>query len=705
LNAEHDININNAINVDGDGTLKLLYGHDYTVLTPASFSGAVIDPVTGYPVAKVDDREVKTYGSINFNGAGGNLYIGGETDAFKYTLIRDLAGLQAISGVAGNYALAKNIDLSKEKEGAFEASVIASLAADSVFTGLGHVIDNLKIDSETSNTGLFAQTTAGSLIRDIGLTNIDITSTQQYTGALVGTNLADISYVYATGTISGTARVGGLVGLSGFSAAMSAAPPHTISNSFTDVSIIGSGTGQAGGLVGRANGLTIQNSHSFGDVSGSTNIGGLVGATIRPINIYNSYTSGDITGGSNLGGLVGSIASLMVGDTANIEKSFATGNIYGNGGGLIGTITTISDTLNINNVYATGNVASGGGLIGSSTIAQGGVIYLSNAFATGDVGTIDNPANGNSGGLIGYIYGNFIIDSVYATGNVISNGDSIGGLIGRNQGGTVTNAHATGNVKGNDYVGGLVGYNIDGEVSDVWASGDVEGREKVGGLMGIFYNNRGSLTNAYAIGKVTGIADVGGLVGHSIGGGVIINSYYSGDAEQAVGRVENPDGMDVQKVTDEEFAYIDELISGSKDLDEVKTEIAYNKEQARIAEEERIKAEEEARIKAEEQARAEAEAKAKAEAEARAQAEADAKAKAEAQARFVDEAKNSAEALSASADKEQQNKQNVFAGLLNGSFNANSTSIISSNVAIGSYSADVQTINVDGVTYKVEEKE
>jgi hypothetical protein len=169
-----------------------------------------------------------------------------------------------------------------------------------------------------------------------------------------------------------------LVGLSGFNAARNAAPPHTISNSYADVSIVGNSE-QLGGLVGKTNGLTIQNSHAFGDVSGSANIGGLVGLTIRPINIYNSYASGDIKGGNNLGGLVGSIASLMVGDTANIANSFATGNIDGSGGGLIGTITAALP-LYINNVYAMGDVASGGGLIGSSTTSGSGVVYLSNAF-------------------------------------------------------------------------------------------------------------------------------------------------------------------------------------------------------------------------------------------------------------------------------------------------------------------------------------
>jgi hypothetical protein len=75
---------------------------------------------------------------------------------------------------------------------------------------------------------------------------------------------------------------------------------------------------------------------------------------------------------------------------------------------------------------------------------------------------------------------------------------------------------------------------------------------------------------------------------------VITNSYYNGDTEQAVGGYfhrngggidNNPDGAgivtEVQKVTDEEFAYIDPLIDGTMDLNAVKTDIVTKKEQAR----------------------------------------------------------------------------------------------------------------------------
>jgi hypothetical protein len=191
LSAENDIYINNAITAKGaNAGVVLSYGGEYYILTPASYSGAALDE-NGLPTAK-KDTSGGVYGSITFLGSNAKLVINNQ----QYTLIYDLAQLQAISGIVGNYALTNSLDL---KDNPFTASVIALLAADSIFAGLGHTIDNLKITSTSENTGLFATTTTGSLIRDIGLTNVDITSTQQYTGALVGTNLADIDKVYATG--------------------------------------------------------------------------------------------------------------------------------------------------------------------------------------------------------------------------------------------------------------------------------------------------------------------------------------------------------------------------------------------------------------------------------------------------------------------------------------------------------------------------
>ena len=83
-------------------------------------------------------------------------------------------------------------------------------------------------------------------------------------------------------------------------------------------------------------------------------------------------------------------------------------------------------------------------------------------------------------------------------------------------------------------VGGLVGLNGDGNVSNSYATGSVSGSIDVGGLVGL---NDGTVSNSYSTGSVTGDAGIGGLVGN--GGPTVINSFWdietSGQAASAGG--------------------------------------------------------------------------------------------------------------------------------------------------------------------------
>jgi hypothetical protein len=115
------------------------------------------------------------------------------------------------------------------------------------------------------------------------------------------------------------------------------------------------------------------------------------------------------------------------------------------------------------------------------------------------------------------------IDNVHVSG-AVTGGDSVGGLVGENDGGSISNSSAASTVIGNDFVGGLVGYN-NGYITNSSSSGSVDGTNNVGGLAG--YSN-GDILNSYATGAVTGDDDnIGGLVGHNEDGN-ISNSYASG---------------------------------------------------------------------------------------------------------------------------------------------------------------------------------
>ena len=145
-----------------------------------------------------------------------------------------------------------------------------------------------------------------------------------------------------------------------------------------------------------------------------------------------------------------------------------------------------------------------------------------------NMGLLDIDIKGlrNVGGLVGWNSGGTITNS-YATGSVSGKSFCIGGLVGWNSGG-ITNSYATGSVSGESlYVGGLVCLNSSrGTITNSYATGSVSGESFfVGGLVGL--NSRGTITNSYATGSVSGtFNDVGGLVGSNSGG--ITNSYATG---------------------------------------------------------------------------------------------------------------------------------------------------------------------------------
>jgi hypothetical protein len=120
----------------------------------------------------------------------------------------------------------------------------------------------------------------------------------------------------------------------------------------------------------------------------------------------------------------------------------------------------------------------------------------------------------------------------YSTGSV-SGGQWVGGLVGLNDGwpnigpvsGTVSESYSAASVSGNKSgIGGLVGGNDGGTLSRSYSTGDVIGYAWVGGVTG---TNTGYMANCHSIGSVTGDHLVGGLVGESFKA-TVISSYSTG---------------------------------------------------------------------------------------------------------------------------------------------------------------------------------
>ena len=119
-------------------------------------------------------------------------------------------------------------------------------------------------------------------------------------------------------------------------------------------------------------------------------------------------------------------------------------------------------------------------------------------------------------GLFGRIDGDRVFDLALKDVDVTGTGYFVGGLVGLNVDGSITNCYSTGSVSGNCNVGGLLGVNWDGSITNCYSTGLVSGVGLVGGLMG--QNYRGNITNCYSASSVRGTSsNIGGLLGDNHG--------------------------------------------------------------------------------------------------------------------------------------------------------------------------------------------
>jgi hypothetical protein len=143
-----------------------------------------------------------------------------------------------------------------------------------------------------------------------------------------------------------------------------------------------------------------------------------------------------------------------------------------------------------------------------------------------NLGVVDVSITGSGddvGGLVGYNDGG-AVTNCYSTG-VVNAVDYVGGLVGENSG-SITTSYSTGTVNGKNDVGGLVGWN-GWPVSDCYSTGPVSGQNLVGGLVG---SNGGAVTRCYSTGAVSGSEYVGGLAGQNFRflylHGTVIDSFW-----------------------------------------------------------------------------------------------------------------------------------------------------------------------------------
>ena len=163
--------------------------------------------------------------------------------------------------------------------------------------GAGHTIYGLVINRPNSNySGLFGATSGTAIVRNIGLEGGSVTGSST-AGALVGANLGLVDGSYSTVSVTGGgSQIGGLVGLNGITSGV----PGLVSNSYASGAV--TGTGIVGGLVGSNSG-TLTNNYASGTVTGGNTRGGLSGASNGTAsgNFWDITLSGTATSGAGTG--------------------------------------------------------------------------------------------------------------------------------------------------------------------------------------------------------------------------------------------------------------------------------------------------------------------------------------------------------------------------------------------------------------------
>jgi hypothetical protein len=302
---------------------------------------------------------------------------------------------------------------------------------------------------------------------------------------------------------------------------------YTLGATLHDIHVVGadiSGNFYVGTLVGRMIGGSLSNSSASGtlDLIGKRFTGGLVGgtwATNRSSGISPVFISSPEIRDSEVTGVIsieateysaGGITALFeAGEIVNTHVK-ADGTIKALDGGEVGGVVgglypRAEGASEVSQSSVSGNLT-----VSATSWAVGGFVgYLDN-----DDDLLDNP---------NIIHGSFVGEAVSVSGSA----DHVGGFVG------------------------MIGYEEGGTITNSYTLADVDGSNDVGGFVGrIEYG--GAITNSYSVGSVTGSGSRGGFAG-VITGGTITNSFWDVDtsglgtadsaADSAGGRGKSTDQM------------------------------------------------------------------------------------------------------------------------------------------------------------------
>lgn len=229
-----------------------------------------------------------------------------------------------------------NIEKSWEPIGSYDS--YPNKAYKGVFDGNGHTISNLYIKVQREGVGFFGCASGGS-IKNITFDNAQVENTgndynYSMTGIVVGAGFATLqnlktlnncsvksgakrlggiagnakncSNLENNATVIGVYEVGGIVGVVNSNA--------TLSSCVNNGMVTENRSGRCGGIVGSLYKYTIEDCANYGNVTGTKEIGGIVGYAYGNSTIKRTLSSGDITSQE-------SSAGIIVGNAASIKAS------------------------------------------------------------------------------------------------------------------------------------------------------------------------------------------------------------------------------------------------------------------------------------------------------------------------------------------------------------------------------------------------
>lgn len=368
--------------------------------------------------------------------------------------------------------------------------------------------------------GLVGTTYPGSSIDNVWASG-NVTGTSSSVGGLVGT--ADVGSIlrnaYATGNVAGSLEVGGLVGYN---------HQGLVEHVFATGGVSASSNSYVGGLVGHnetgASG-GVSDGWFASDTPGAHPDNG-VGTAISLANLMSALPGGfDAAVWANQNGRTTPYLESVPGAVyVKAESANAAGaqvytpvltlqQLQAISGDLAGRFALFEDI----DATATRDWNGGAGFTPIGDCSGG---FDGRFDGLGHVvgGLFIQRADALCVGLFGGLGIGGVVRNVGMDGGAITGGSMVGGLVGYNDAGDVSNAYAAVAVTASQGGGGLIGFTT-GNVSNAYATGKVTvGGDDAGGLTG---GNRGAIQHVWASGPVTGNGShVGGLVGLAMDGTV-----------------------------------------------------------------------------------------------------------------------------------------------------------------------------------------